>query len=193
MASKSDFDIIAFASAREWQRWLAAHHAKSEGVWLRFFKKNSGTASVSHAAALSAALCYGWIDGQLRKHDEASWLHKFTPRRPKSVWSKRNRELAEQLTRARKMRRNGMKEMAAAKEDGRWDRAYDSPSKMAVPADFLGQLSKDSKARAFFKTLNKANTYAIAWRLQTAKKPETREKRMKAILRMLSKGQAFHD
>ena len=193
MASKSDFDMIAFASAREWQRWLAAHHAKSGGVWLRFFKKNSGTASVSHAEALSAALCYGWIDGQLRKHDDASWLHKFPPRRPKSVWSKRNRELAEQLTRARKMRRNGMKEMAAAKEDGRWDRAYDSPSKMAVPADFLRQLSKDSKARAFFKTLNKANTYSITWRLQTAKKPETREKRMKAILRMLSKGQAFHD
>ena len=193
MASKSDFDIIAFASAREWQRWLAAHHAKSGGVWLRFFKKNSGTASVSHAEALSAALCYGWIDGQLRKHDEASWLHKFTPRRSKSVWSKRNRELAEQLTRARKMRRNGMKEMAAAKEDGRWDRAYDSPSKMAVPADFLRQLSKDSEARAFFRTLNKANTYSITWRLQTAKKPETREKRMKAILRMLSKGRAFHD
>jgi uncharacterized protein YdeI (YjbR/CyaY-like superfamily) len=193
MASKSDFDIIAFASAREWQRWLAAHHAKSGGVWLRFFKKNSRTASVSHAEALSAALCYGWIDGQLRKHDEASWLHKFTPRRPKSVWSKRNRELAEQLTKARKMRRNGMKEMAAAKQDGRWDRAYDSPSKMAVPADFLRQLSKDSKARAFFKTLNKANTYSITWRLQTAKKPETREKRMKTIIIMLSKGQAFHD
>jgi uncharacterized protein YdeI (YjbR/CyaY-like superfamily) len=193
MASKSDVDIIAFASAREWQRWLAAHHAKSGGVWLRFFRKNSGTASVSHAEALAAALCYGWIDGQLRKHDEVSWLHKFTPRRPKSVWSKRNRELAEQLTRARKMRRNGMQEMAAAKQDGRWDRAYDSPSKMAVPADFLRQLSKDSKARAFFKTLDKANTYSITWRLQTAKKPETREKRMQAILKMLSKGQAFHD
>ena len=193
MASKSDVDIIAFASAREWQRWLAAHHAKSGGVWLRFFKKNSGTASVSHAEALAAALCYGWIDGQLRKHDEVSWLHKFTPRRPKSVWSKRNRELAEQLTMARKMRRNGMQEMAAAKQDGRWDRAYDSPSKMAVPADFLRQLSKDSKARAFFKTLDKANTYSITWRLQTAKKPETREKRMRAILKMLSKGQAFHD
>jgi uncharacterized protein YdeI (YjbR/CyaY-like superfamily) len=193
MASKSDFDTVAFASAREWQRWLAAHHAKSGGVWLRFFKKNSGTASVSHAEALSAALCYGWIDGQLRKHDEASWLHKFTPRRPRSVWSKRNRELAEQLTKTRKMRRSGMREIAAAKEDGRWDRAYDSPSKMAVPPDFLQQLSKDTKARAFFKTLNKANTYAITWRLQTAKKAETREKRMKAILKMLSKEQAFHD
>ena len=193
MASKSDFDIIAFASAREWQRWLAAHHAKSGGVWLRFFKKNSGTASVSHAEALAAALCYGWIDGQLRKHDEVSWLHKFTPRRPRGVWSKRNRELAEQLTKTRKMRRAGMREMAAAQEDGRWDRAYDSPSKMAVPADFLRQLSKDSKARAFFRTLNKANTYSITWRLQTAKKPETREKRMKTIIIMLSKGQAFHD
>ena len=193
MGSKSDFDIVAFASARESERWLAAHHAESGGVWLRFFKKNSGTASVSHAEALAAALCYGWIDGQLRKHDEASWLHKFTPRRPKSVWSKRNRELAEQLTKARKMRARGVKELAAAKKDGRWDRAYDSPSKMAVPVDFLKQLSKDKKARLFFKTLNKANTYAITWRLQTAKKPETREKRMKAIVQMLSEGRTFHE
>jgi uncharacterized protein YdeI (YjbR/CyaY-like superfamily) len=133
-----------------------------------------------HAEALLVALCYGWIDGQLKGLDEQSWLHKFTPRRAKSIWSKRNRDLAEQLAAAGKMKRRGREEMAAAKADGRWDKAYDSPSNMTVPADFLRELAKNAEARSFFKTLNKANRYAIAWRLQTAKKPETRDKRMRA-------------
>ena len=183
---------MAFASAKEWGRWLAGSHARSKGVWLRLFKKDSGTSSVSHAEALAIALCYGWIDGQIKKYDEESWLRKFTPRRPKGIWSKRNREMAEQLTAARKMKPAGVKEIEAAKQDGRWDRAYDSPSKMAAPADFLKALAKNSRARIFFATLNKANTYAITWRLQTAKKPETREKRMQAILEMLAEGRQFH-
>jgi uncharacterized protein YdeI (YjbR/CyaY-like superfamily) len=191
--AKDELPVMAFASAKEWGRWLAGSHARSSGVWLRFFKKDSGTASVSHAEALAIALCYGWIDGQLKKHDEESWLHKFTPRRPRGVWSKRNREMAEQLTAARKMKPAGAKEIEAAKQDGRWDRAYDSPSKMAVPADFLKALAKNGRAMIFFATLNKANTYAIAWRLQTAKKPETREKRMQAILEMLAEGRQFHE
>ena len=148
---------------------------------------------MSHAEALAIALCYGWIDGQLKKFDEASWLRKFTPRRPKGIWSKRNREMAEQLTAVRKMKPAGAKEIEAAKQDGRWDRAYDSPSKMAVPADFLKALAKNSRARTFFATLNKANTYAITWRLQTAKKPETRQKRLQAILEMLAEGRQFHE
>jgi uncharacterized protein YdeI (YjbR/CyaY-like superfamily) len=193
MIAKNDSEIIAFPSAKEWERWLARMHTGSRGVWLRFFKKGSEVASVTHAEALAAALCYGWIDGQLKKHDEESWLHKFAPRRPKSVWSKRNRELVEQLADAGKMRPAGLKEVAAAKADGRWDRAYDSPSKMTVPEDFLNALSKNKKARKFFETLNKANTYAISWRLQTAKKPETREKRMQVIIEMLTKGKQFHD
>jgi uncharacterized protein YdeI (YjbR/CyaY-like superfamily) len=191
--AKDELPVMAFASAKEWGRWLAGFHARSSGVWLRFFKKDSGIASVSHAEALAIALCYGWIDGQLKKHDEESWLHKFTPRRPRGVWSKRNREMAEQLTTARKMKPAGAKEIEAAKKDGRWDRAYDSPSKMVVPADFLKALAKNRRARIFFATLNKANTYAIAWRLQTAKKPETREKRMQAILEMLAEGRQFHE
>jgi uncharacterized protein YdeI (YjbR/CyaY-like superfamily) len=193
MITKNDFEIIAFPSAKEWERWLAKTHASSTGVWLRLFKKGSGVGSVTHAEALDAALCYGWIDGQLKKHDEKSWLRKFTPRRPKSFWSKRNRELVDQLAKARKMRPAGFKEVEAAKADGRWNNAYDSPSKMVVPQDFMKELSKNKNARIFFETLNKANTYAIAWRLQTAKKPETREKRMRAIIGMLARGKAFHD
>jgi uncharacterized protein YdeI (YjbR/CyaY-like superfamily) len=192
VATKDDADFIAFPSQREWARWLAKNHADSMGVWLRFFKKTGGTPSVSHTEALAVALCYGWIDGQLKKHDEESWLRKFTPRRPKSIWSKRNRELVEHLAAAGQMKPAGLKEMDAAKADGRWDRAYDSPSNMTLPADFLRELTKNKNARLFFKALSKANRYAIAWRLQTAKKPETRDKRMKAIIAMLAKGQAFH-
>jgi uncharacterized protein YdeI (YjbR/CyaY-like superfamily) len=193
VTAKGEFEIVAFPSAKQWERWLAKTHSSSSGVWLRLFKKESGVATVTHAEALAVAICYGWIDGQIKKCDEVSWLRKFTPRRPKSVWSKRNRELVEQLTAAGKMRPAGLKEVKAAQADGRWDRAYDSPSKMEMPGDFLRELSKNKKARAFFETLNKANTYAIAWRLQTARKAETREKRMKAIIAMLASGQAFHD
>lgn len=192
MTGKNNSGIIAFPSAKRWERWLARNHAASTGVWLRFFKKESKVASVTHAEALAAALCYGWIDGQLKVHDAKSWLRKFTPRRPKSVWSKRNRELVEQLTKAGKMQSAGLKEVAAAKADGRWGRAYDSPSKMTVPEDFLKELSRHTKAWKFFDTLNKANTYAIAWRLRTAKRPETLEKRAKAIIKMLANGKKFH-
>jgi len=188
----SDFEIIAFPTAKAWRQWLAKNHAGSDGVWLRFFKKDSGAASVTHAEALDAALCHGWIDGQVKKHDEKSWLHKFTPRRPRSIWSKRNRERVEQLTEAGKMKPAGLKQADAAKADGRWDRAYDSPSQMTVPEDFMKMLSRNKKAKTFFESLNKANTYAIAWRLQTTIKPETREKRMTAILAMLADGKKFH-
>jgi uncharacterized protein YdeI (YjbR/CyaY-like superfamily) len=189
---KNDFEIIAFASAIEWERWLAKNHANCNGLWLRFFKKGAGVPSVSHAEALDVALCYGWIDGQLKKHDEKSWVHKFTPRRPKSIWSKRNREHIERLVKSGKMSAAGLKEVEAAKGDGRWDRAYDSPSNMTVPDDFLKSLAKHKKAAKFFGSLNKTNIYAIAWRLQTARKPETREKRMTAILKMLAAGKKFH-
>lgn len=192
MASKSDSGVLVCPSAKEWTRWLAANHADSKGVWLRFFKKASKTASVNHPEALAAALCYGWIDGQLKKHDEESWLRKFTPRRPKSIWSKRNREIIEKLVIGGKMKPAGLREVAAAKEDGRWDCAYDSPSRMTVPADFMKKIAGNKKARSFFETLSKANIYAIAWRLQTAKKAETRDRRMKAIILMLAEGKVFH-
>lgn len=184
--------ILSFRSAKEWAKWLATNHASCDGIWLRFFKKDSGVATVTHAEALDEALCYGWIDGQIDKYDAKSWLHKFTPRRAKSIWSKRNIGHVGRLLKARRMKPAGLRQVEAAKADGRWKRAYDSPKAMEVPQVFLRELTKDKTAEAFFKTLNRANTYAIAWRLQTAKKPETREKRMKAILAMLAKGEALH-
>jgi uncharacterized protein YdeI (YjbR/CyaY-like superfamily) len=191
--SKTGLPISSFKSPKDWASWLAKNHAKSSGLWLRLFKKDSGVATVTYAEALDEALCHGWIDGQLDKYDEKSWLRKFTPRRPKSVWSKRNIEHVNRLLAAGKMNSAGLKEVEAAKADGRWGRAYDSPSAMQVPADFLKELSKDKKAKAFFETLNKANTYAIAWRLQTAQKPETRAKRVQAMLEMLKRGEKLHE
>lgn len=190
--NKNEMQIVSFASPKEWSRWLAGNHAESNGVWLRFFKKDSGEDTVTYAEALEEALCYGWIDGQLKKYDDKSYIQKFTPRRPKSIWSKRNTEIAERLIREGKMKEAGMQQVEWAKADGRWQQAYDSAKNMKVPDDFLQQLSKNKKAKTFFDGLNKANQYAIAWRLQTAKKPETRMKRLKEILEMMSEGKKFH-
>lgn len=184
--------IFSFRSSKEWERWLAKNQKLQGGIWLRFFRKESGVASVKYEEALDGVLAYGWIDGQLKPYDTKSWLRKFTPRRPKSPWSKRNIDHVGRLTRAGRMKPAGLKEVRAAKADGRWRNAYDPGSTMEVPADFLKRLSRDKKGMAFFATLTKANTYAIAWRLQTARRPETREKRMKAILTMLSNGEKFH-
>jgi len=192
MKSAAELEVLAFPSAKAWRQWLAKHHKTSDGIWLRLFKKTSDTVSVTYAEALDEALCYGWIDGQLKSHDAQSWLRKFTPRRARSIWSKKNLAHVARLTRAGRMKAAGRKALAAAKVDGRLKVAYDAPSKSEVPKDFLAALSKNAKARAFFATLNRANVYAITFRLQTAKKPETREKRMKAILAMLAKGEKFH-
>jgi uncharacterized protein YdeI (YjbR/CyaY-like superfamily) len=189
---KTDFPVLFFESQDEWRTWLEQNHNNARGVWLRFYKKGSSITSLNYAGALDEALCYGWIDGQSKTSDEKSYLQKFTPRRAKSIWSKRNIEHIARLIKEGKMKPSGLKEAESAKADGRWDRAYDSPGKQSIPEDFLLKLSKDKKALAFFESLNKANTYAITWRLQTAKKPETREKRMKIILEMLSRGEKFH-
>jgi len=182
----------SFKTPNQWRNWLAKHHAQPEGIWLRFFKKASGAKSITYAEALDEALCFGWIDGQLKKYDSESWVQKFTPRRSKSVWSKRNREHVARLIKEKRMTAAGLKAVAIAKQDGRWERAYDSPKNMQVPPDFLRALRKDKNAYAFFQTLNKANTYAIAWRLHTARKPETRERRMQALLEMLGQGKPLH-
>ncbi len=186
-------EVIAFASPREWERWLSKNWRHAEGIWLRFYRKDSGVPSVTYDEALDGALCYGWIDGQLKPYDARSWLRKFTPRRPKSPWSKRNIEHVQRLMKAGRMKRAGLKEAEAARADGRWDTAYDPGSTMKMPAEFLERLARNKKAQAFFQTLNRANTYAIGWRLQTAKRPETREKRMKEILAMLARGEKLHD
>ncbi len=190
--NKKDAPTESFASANAWEQWLAANHAKSDGIWLRIFNKDSGEKTVTYAEALDDALCYGWIDGQKKKFDSDSWIQKFTPRRARSIWSKRNIEHIERLTNENRMQAAGLQAFEEAKKDGRLAAAYDSPSNSTTPDDFLKLLEKNEKAKAFFDSLNKTNKYAITWRLQTAKKPETREKRMNIILEMLAKGEKFH-
>jgi uncharacterized protein YdeI (YjbR/CyaY-like superfamily) len=188
----TNLPIKTFKSAIIWREWLEKNHKKSCGIWLRIFKKDSLKETVYYAEALDEALCYGWIDGQKKKFDNLSFLQKFTPRRPKSMWSKRNRENIARLTQEKRMVEAGIIEVEAAKKDGRWQMAYDAPSTMAVPTDFLKELMKDKEAYEFFKTLNKANTYAIAWRLQTAKKNETRVRRIEQLLGLMKANKKLH-
>lgn len=184
--------IKSFSSTQKWHAWLLINHASPQGIWLRIYKKDSNKKTVTYAEALDEALCFGWIDGLKKSYDDESWIQKFTPRRAKSMWSARNKEHIARLIKEKRMQSSGLKEVEAAKKDGRWDAAYDSPKNMEVPDDFLKELKKSKKAYEFFKTLNKANTFAIAWRLQTAKKPETREKRMKVLLEMMKDYKRIH-
>lgn len=192
MVNLNALPIIEFKTAKSFETWLLKNHDNSNGLWLKIFKKGSGVKTVSYAEALDVALCYGWIDGQKNAFDEQAWLQKFCPRRTKSIWSKINIGHTERLINEGRMKPAGLKAIEQAKADGSWAKAYDSPSKMAIPEEFLKELSKNKKAEAFFKGLNKANLYAIGFRLQTAKKQETREKRTKEIIAMLAKGEKFH-
>jgi uncharacterized protein YdeI (YjbR/CyaY-like superfamily) len=185
-------ETMSFISPRAFRAWLAKNHRSSAGIWLRIYKKDSGVATVTYAEALDQALCYGWIDGQKQPSDQQSWVQKFTPRRPNSGWSKNNTKHAERLIKSGAMTAAGLKEVEGAKADGRWQAAYDAFGSGAVPDDFLKELGRNKKARAFFATLNKTNLYSIVYRLQTAKKPETRAKRMQAIIAKLSRGEKFH-
>lgn len=184
--------VLSFKNLEDWRIWLSKSYADSEGIWIRFFKKGSGIVSINHNDALDVALCFGWIDGQLQKYDDNSWLQKFTPRRSKSIWSKQNIERTERLIKLGKMEPSGMKAINSAKSDGRWTKAYDSPGNISFPEDFLKALSRNKKSFKFFESLDRTNKYSIAWRLQTAIKPETKKKRMAKILEMLSKGEKFH-
>jgi uncharacterized protein YdeI (YjbR/CyaY-like superfamily) len=183
---------LSFKSPLAFRSWLEKNYTRQEGIWLRIFKKASGKKSITYAEALDQALCFGWIDGQKQALDEHSWIQKFTPRRVRSGWSKLNTEHAERLVKTGQMTSVGLEQVIAAKADGRWHAAYDSPRNAAPPEDFLKALALNQKAKAFFESLNKANIYAIVYRLQTAKKPETRERRMKMILEMLERRQQFH-
>jgi uncharacterized protein YdeI (YjbR/CyaY-like superfamily) len=185
-------ETICFVSSRAMRAWLAQNHDRSEGIWLRIYKKSAGMATVTYAEALDQALCHGWIDGQKRPYDTESWLQKFTPRRAKSGWSKTNTTHAERLIKSGEMTPAGLKEVEAAKSDGRWKAAYDAFGSATMPDDFLKELARNKQAKAFFATLNKTNLYSIAYRLQTAKKPETRGKRMQAIIEKLARGEKFH-
>ena len=185
-------EILSFETPAAFEKWLVIHHNKVNGILLRFYKKESGKKSITYKEAVDEVLCYGWIDGRANKFDDESWIQKFTPRGARSIWSKKNTDNVERLTSLGKMRSPGLEEVEKAKADGRWAKAYDSPKDMQLPDDFMKALSKNKKAKAFFETLNKTNKYAIGWRLQTAKKPETKQKRIKAIIEMLSKQQKFH-
>ena len=171
---------------------MKANHAESRGLWLRLAKKNSGIESITYAEALEVALCYGWIDGQKKSDDQASWLQKFTPRQRKSLWSKINREKAEALIERKRMTPAGLKAIESAKQDGRWDAAYDAQRRAAVPDDFQAALDQNAKAKAFFATLNGGNRYAILFRIQTANKVETRTKRIEQFIAMLARGETIH-
>lgn len=185
-------EILSFVTSGDFRKWLEDNHDREDGFWLRIYKKDSGCATVTYAEALDQALCFGWIDGQKKPFDKESWIQKFTPRRAKSGWSKINTRHAERLIESGEMTLAGLKQVDAAKADGRWKAAYDSFGGATVPDDFLNALAQNEKAKAFFETLNKTNLYSITYRLQTAKKPETRTKRMKEIIEKLARGEKFH-
>ena len=192
MAPASDYPIVLFADRIAFRAWLSAHHASQAGLWLRIAKAAAPLQSVTYADALDVALCFGWIDGQKQRHDAESFLQKFTPRQKRSPWSKRNREHVARLIAAGEMHPAGLAAVAAAKADGRWDRAYDSPATAAVPDDLQAALDKHPKARAFFETLSGANRYAILYRIQTAVKSETRARRIVEFIAMLERREVLH-
>jgi uncharacterized protein YdeI (YjbR/CyaY-like superfamily) len=187
-----DLPILLFPSPADLEAWLKDNHASSEGLWLKIAKVDSGVASVTYAEALELALCFGWIDSQKRGFDERHFLQRFTPRRPRGKWSRINREKAEGLIAAGAMRPAGLAEVEAAKADGRWDAAYAGQRTAEVPDDLQRELDRNETAREFFAKLDSANRYAILYRLDEAKKPETRERRLRKFVAMLERGERIH-
>jgi len=185
-------DPIIFDTPELWQQWLQQNHATSTGLWIQMAKKNTGVTTVTYEQALQEALCWGWIDGQVKRIDEVYYKQRFTPRRPKSLWSKLNVQRAERLIDEGRMQPAGFEAIEKAKADGRWDAAYDPGSQMTIPDDFLKELKKNKTAEAFFKTLNKTNLFSIGFRLQTSLNPSTRKKRIKEIIEMLEQGKRYH-
>lgn len=185
-------DPTFFDTPARFRTWLEHNHDKETEIWVGFWKKASGKSGMNYHQALDEALCFGWIDGLVNKHDDVSYKQRFTPRRSKSVWSKINTQNIERLMSSGRMMPSGMVTVEAAKADGRWAKAYESPTNTKIPDDFLKALRRNAKANAQFKTLNKTNMFAITYRLQTAKKEETRIRRMNAMIQMLEKGEKFH-
>ncbi len=187
-----EYSVLPFDSAADWEAWLREHGSKVPGVWIRLAKKGSQLTSVSYAEAVEVALCYGWIDGQVKGLDERCYLQKFTPRKARSIWSQINRAKAEDLIERGRMQPAGLQAVESARQDGRWEQAYASPSKMEVPEDLQKALDLEPKAAESFATLTKQNRYAILFRIETARKPETRLRRISKILEMLRAGETFH-
>jgi len=190
--TKIDLPVLAFASSAEWEAWLAAQPATSKGVWLKLAKAASGIPSVSKQEAIDGALCHGWIDGQLDKFDADHWLIRFTPRRPNGVWSRINRERALVLIELGRMRPAGLKEIERAKHDGRWEAAYAQQRKATVPDDLQSALDRKPAAKRHFEKLDSHNRYAILYRVQGAKKPETRAQRIEKYVTMLARGETIY-
>jgi uncharacterized protein YdeI (YjbR/CyaY-like superfamily) len=184
--------VFSFATQARWEEWLAKNGAAAPGLWLRIAKKDAAAATVTYAEALESALCHGWIDGKKQALDGESWLQRFTPRRPKSTWSKRNREKAEELVASGRMAPPGLRAVEEAKRDGRWDAAYDSQRGAEAPAGFLAALGKSPRAARFYRTLSSANRYAILFRLQAAKTGQARARRVTQFVEMLERGETFH-
>ena len=188
----AELPVRLFKNAAAWEAWLIKHHADSTGLWLRIGKVSSTVKTVSYAEALDVALCYGWIDGQKKTFDDSTWLQKFTPRGKRSIWSKINREKVQRLIESGRMQPAGLNAIQRAKANGEWDSAYDSHRTAAVPDDLQRALDARPKAKAFFATLNSANRYAILFRIQTAKKAETRAKKIEQFIDMLERHEVIH-
>ncbi len=190
-ASPTTAPIQLFPDAAAWEAWLERNHTDPLGMWLKISKKGSGIASVSYDEALDAALCFGWIDGQKKTHDAAHFIQRFTPRRKKSMWSQRNVAKVAVLVEAGRMRPAGQAEIDAAKEDGRWERAYSSSSAIEVPADFQAALDGNRRARAFFEGLGKTKRYPFLFRVTTAKREETRKRNIERFVELLAEGKTL--
>jgi uncharacterized protein YdeI (YjbR/CyaY-like superfamily) len=192
MDTKNGLPIIAFESQAAWEEWLAENHESAPGLWLKLAKKASGIDSVTYSEAVDVALCYGWIDSQKAGFDDDYWLQRFTPRTAKSKWSKNNRQRVAELIEEGRMQPAGLREIERAQEDGRWERAYASQSNMTVPEDFQKELDDNPRAREFFANLNSSNRYAILYRIQDAKKSETRARRIAKFIDMLNAGETIY-
>ena len=190
--SAAEPPILLFSSTGDWAAWLDAQPRASKGAWLKIARKGSGQSGVTYEQALRTALAFGWIDGQKRGLDDAFWLQRFTPRKGRSIWSRRNRELAEALIAGGEMRDAGRAAVEEAKANGSWDRAYDSQRTAAVPDDLRAALQSDPAAAAFFESLDSGNRYAILFRLQNAVRPETRARRLEQFVALLHRGQKIH-
>ena len=192
MESYKGLPILYFETQAAWEAWLEEHQADSQGLWLKISKKDSGFDSVSYSEALDLAICYGWIDSQKGTLDDDFWLQRFTPRGSRSKWSQRNRAIADQMIQQGRIRSAGLREVELAKQDGRWEAAYASQSEIKVPDDFQAELDKNPAAKEFFATLNSVNRYAILYRLQDAKKPQTRLRRMEKFISMLNEHRTIY-
>jgi uncharacterized protein YdeI (YjbR/CyaY-like superfamily) len=188
----SELPALLFSEQQSLNNWLEINYDTSPGIRIHIAKKNSGVVTVTYGIALESALCYGWIDSQKEAFDEKTWLQRFTPRKANSIWSKVNKDKAEQLIANGKMKPSGLKAIEIAKQNGQWDKAYESQSNATIPDDFAVELERNVKAKAFYDSLDRQNKYAIIFRIHSVKKQETREKRMQQFITMLEKGEKIY-